>query len=124
MKSIDSKILAKLLQSLACPQLQKYDVLIGFDSEYRNKEWNIPIEQQTELANYNEIISYQYSAYCLGNNQYSEGIVYCYDKNTQIFKQKKSLGQLLSTILTALNIKRYQLEQKKYKVLLVSHYSL
>lgn len=107
-----------------CPQIQKYDVIIGWDSEYRNKEWDIPIENQTEQANYNDVVSYQYSSYSLLNDRYEEGIIYLYNKENKTFAERLSLSEIISEILKKLGITRYQSEQKVLNILLVSHFSV
>ncbi|WNE41397.1 MAG: Primer-independent DNA polymerase PolB [Mycoplasmataceae bacterium] len=107
-----------------CPQIQKYDIIIGWDAEYRNKEWNIPIENQSEQANYNDVISYQYSSYSLLNDRYEEGIIYLYNKEDGFFSERWTLSEIIREILKKLGITRYQSEQKTLNILLVSHFSV
>lgn len=107
-----------------CPQIEKYDIIIGFDTEYRNKEWDISIENQTEQANYNDVISYQYSAYSLLSDRYEEGIIYLYNKENKSFNERWSLSEIIGEILKKLGITRYQSEQKILSILLVSHFSV
>lgn len=114
------------------PQIRKYDVIIGWDTEYRNKEW-YKTKDWTEEGNYNEVISYQYSAYSLLNiakdvieldDKRVEKIVYLYDRKKSIFKPRWTLGELIAFILKSLGITRYLAEKKVLEVLLVSHYSI
>ncbi|WNE41977.1 MAG: Primer-independent DNA polymerase PolB [Mycoplasmataceae bacterium] len=107
-----------------CPQIQKYDIIIGWDTEYRSKEWDIPIENQTEQANYNDVISYQYSAYSILNDRYEEGIIYLYNREDKTFAERWSLSEIIGEILKKLGITRYQSEQKVLNILLVSHFSV
>lgn len=128
--------------NLNSPQIQQYDVIIGWDTEYRNEEWDLPLEKRGERGNYNEVISYQYAAFSLLNvkwdkplkgnepsfyqsgGRYAEGIVYLYDQSTERFEKRKKLGGLLAHILKELGVTIYQGKNKTLKILLVAHFSV
>lgn len=126
--------------NLDSPQIQQYDAIIGWDTEYRNEEWDLPLEQRGERGNYNEVISYQYSAFSLLNTKwdkplknaepsfyqsggrYAEGIIYLYEN--EVFTKRKKLGELLAQILKELGVTIYQGRNKILKILMVAHFSV
>jgi G:T-mismatch repair DNA endonuclease (very short patch repair protein) len=34
------------------PQVEEYDVIVGWDTEYRNREWKIDLEKDSSLSNF------------------------------------------------------------------------
>jgi len=99
------------------PQIQKYDLIIGWDTEYQQ----IPKEM---LVN---PISYQYSAYHLASDSFQEGVLY--SQKLEKVKDKRSyenisLSQFLKKIIQNLELGISYRKVNNFKILLVAHYSV
>jgi hypothetical protein len=136
------------------PQIQKYDVIYGDDSEYRGKEYYLDFEEEkiikewedkddkkmdlllhevakkrkADLCRFNEIISYQFAAYSLKKDLYTEGIIYLYDIKSKTFSKRLKLSKILGEVLKSLEYTRYECDEKqlkrKLKILKVAHFSI
>lgn len=100
------------------PQINQFDLIIGWDTEYYNNSVNNIL---------NNIVSYQFCIYDLKKNKYLEIIIY------PLNNQKKTLSELIIQILKNLNISQTRITKKKvnksnkyltFKILLVAHYSI
>ncbi len=99
------------------PQIQKYDLIIGWDTEYQQ----IP---GMEIVN---PISYQYSAYHLSSDKYQEGVIY--SPKLEKVKDCKSyetltLSHILRKIIQNLDLGFSYRKIDNFKILLVAHYSV
>jgi hypothetical protein len=126
------------------PQIEQFDILIGWDTEYRNQEWELDLEKynvtkksevvkeineelrkldkkRTKKSFYNDIISHQFCAYSKEKNVYLEMIIYLYEEDE--FKQRLNLSRLLSIVIENLDYGWENL-RKEMKALLVAHYSV
>jgi len=125
------------------PQIEEYDIIIGWDTEYRNREWEIDLEKHkliekienvkklTKSINeldkkrskkclYNEIISHQIVAYSKNKNCYIEFIIFLYNQGK--FEKRIDLSKILSIIFELLDYKWDEIKSRK--LLLTSHYSV
>lgn len=99
------------------PQLQKYDLIVGWDTEYTQLVDSLLCDP----------ISYQYAAYFLPDDLYVEGIIYAQQlvsPKSSYSHEKISLSFFLQYIFRKLNLNLSAYKLSKLKVLLVSHYSL
>ena len=97
----------------AFPQVQDYDLLIGWDCEFYTDSKD-PCK--------NELISYQFAVYYQKKEKYFEKIIYSKDRRT--------LQDLLLELFEELGITQYQTNPKMvdkklnfFEILLVAHYS-
>lgn len=97
----------------AFPQVQQYDILIGWDCEF----YTDPKDPRN-----NKIISYQFAVYCKKNGNYFEKIIYS--------KARRTLQELIIDLLEELGIAQHETNPrmvgkklKYFEILLVAHYS-
>ena len=89
-------------------QIKQFEVIISWDSEYRNREWNIPLytlkeceennleSQATTQGYYNDVISHQFSAYSFSNDKFITGLIYLYSTKTKGFFKRITLAEVIS----------------------------
>ena len=76
------------------PQISRYDLIIGWDSEY-----------QQISAIHNGVISYQFAAYFLRRDRYQEGIFYLVDQSFQLkYDSRLSLAEFLKKVIRKLEL--------------------
>lgn len=99
------------------PQISKYDLVIGWDTEYQQ----IPNEK---LVN---PISYQYSVYHLASDSFQEGVIYAQELTEMINKrsyENLTISQILKKIIQNLDLEISYLKDNNLNILLVAHYSV